>query len=62
MSVVKGRKRPRKIHPITWVFGLVLLPLLVWDVRQTVKESRQPHAISIKASRVYAREARTTRE
>lgn len=62
MSVVKTRKRPRKIQPITWIVGLALLPLLVWDVRQTIKESKQPHATSIKASRMYAREVRTTRE
>lgn len=34
----------RKIHPITWVAAALLIPLLIWDVRQTVRELNFHHA------------------
>jgi hypothetical protein len=40
----------RKIHPVTWIAAAALLPILVWDVQQSVKEVRLHHAL-IEASR-----------
>jgi hypothetical protein len=34
-------KQSRKIHPITWVAIAAMIPLLVWDVRQTLRESKR---------------------
>ena len=42
-------KRRGKVHPVTWIVAIALLPILVWDVRQTVKESKL-HATPSKAS------------
>jgi len=33
-------KQSRKTHPITWVAVAAIIPLLVWDVRQTLRESK----------------------
>jgi hypothetical protein len=33
-------KQSRKIHPITWVALAAIIPLLVWDVRQSLRESK----------------------
>ena len=33
-------KQSRKTHPITWVAIAAMIPLLVWDVRQTLRESK----------------------
>jgi hypothetical protein len=33
-------KRSRKIHPITWIVAAALIPILVWDVRQMLRESK----------------------
>ena len=33
-------KQSRKIHPITWVAFAAIIPLLVWDVRQSLRESK----------------------
>ena len=48
-----ARARPnqsREIHPVTWIAAAALIPIFVWDVRQTVKEVRL-HRASIEASR-----------
>ncbi len=33
-------KQSRKMHPVTWVAVAAIIPLLVWDVRQTLRESK----------------------
>jgi hypothetical protein len=33
-------KRSRKTHPVTWVALAAIIPLLVWDVRQSLRESK----------------------
>jgi hypothetical protein len=33
-------KQSRKIHPITWIVAAALIPILVWDVRQVLRESK----------------------
>ena len=33
-------KQSRKTHPVTWVAVAAIIPLLVWDVRQTLRESK----------------------
>jgi hypothetical protein len=45
-------KRSRKIHPITWIVAAALIPILVWDVRQTVRESKS-HSTSSEAFRFH---------
>jgi len=39
-------KQARKIHPLTWIVAAALLPVLVWDVRQTLTEMKLHHASS----------------
>jgi hypothetical protein len=45
-------ERSRKIHPITWIVAAALIPILVWDVRQTVRESKS-HSTSSVAFRLH---------
>jgi len=45
-------KQARKIHPITWIVAAALIPILVWDVRQTVRESKS-HSASSDAFRFH---------
>ena len=45
-------KPPRKVHPITWIVAAALIPILVWDVRQTVRESKS-HSASSDAFRLH---------
>jgi hypothetical protein len=33
-------KHSRKTHPIRWVAVAAIIPLLVWDVRQTLREPK----------------------
>jgi hypothetical protein len=40
-SAVTARpKQSRKTHPVTWVALAAIIPLLVWDVRQSLRESK----------------------
>ena len=45
-------KQSRKIHPVTWIVAAALIPILVWDVRQTVRESKS-HGTSNEAFRLH---------
>jgi hypothetical protein len=45
-------KQSRKIHPVTWIVAAALIPILVWDVRQTLRESKS-HSTSSEASRFH---------
>jgi hypothetical protein len=33
-------KQPRKIHPLTWVAVAAMIPLLVWDAWESLRESK----------------------
>lgn len=52
-------RHSRKIHPITWIVAAALIPILVWDVRQTVRESKS-HSTSPPAA-AHARAAGVAR-
>jgi hypothetical protein len=45
-------KHSRKVHPVTWIVAAALIPILVWDVRQTLRESKS-HGTSSEASRLH---------
>jgi hypothetical protein len=52
-TAATARPKPsRKIHPITWIVAAALIPVLVWDVRQTVRESKS-HGTSSEAFRFH---------
>ena len=33
----------RKVHPITWIVSAALMPVLVWDVWQTMHDINARH-------------------
>lgn len=36
----------RRVHPLTWIVGAALTPVLVWDVWQTMHDIQQRHQAS----------------
>jgi hypothetical protein len=46
-DVVPGRMPPRRprrrIQPVTWIFTIALMPVLLYDVWQTVQDVKQHH-------------------
>ena len=39
----------RRVHPITWVAAAALLPLLVWDIRETLQDVKHRQASAASA-------------
>ena len=37
------RSQRRKVQPLTWIFAAALMPVLVYDVWQTVQDVRHRH-------------------
>jgi hypothetical protein len=40
----------RKVHPLTWIVSAALMPVLVWDVWQTLHDIKQHHAFALSAA------------
>ena len=38
-----ARPRRRKVHPLSWFVAAALMPLLVWDVWQTLQDVKHRH-------------------
>jgi hypothetical protein len=38
-----ARRARRRIQPLTWIFAVALLPVLLYDVWQTVQDVKQHH-------------------
>ena len=42
--VVQVRRPRRRIQPVTWIVTIALMPVLLYDVWQTVQDVKQHHA------------------